>query len=197
MSHVAGLILMVSALLLSATTTVDAQRDRTSTRSRDVFANVRCGTDIVKALLGGTLPDRRVVAIEAAHADINLKHTGGTIITDSTFLGGWRMCGENYEILTAESRVIDAIRFPPHSRRQPGFLGSCTVQQQTIPSVLAVLDNPTPRAANQPPYQPNDTTSLAAIAAWSIDEKGRRLLPIATTGLRCPRGGIFTVDGGL
>jgi imidazolonepropionase-like amidohydrolase len=162
----------------------------------DAFSNVRCGSDPVKALIGGRMPNGRSTAIEAAHANIKLKDVGGSDIGDGMFLGGWRMCEREYQILVRRDRIEDVVQLPVHSRRQPAFLGSCAVNGTRVSDVLAVLDNPSPRRTGQPRYAPDDTTSLAAVSAWRIDDKSHRITVLGTSGLRCPRGGIFTVDGG-
>jgi len=190
-------ITLASAVWFTASTAVGAQRAPTAaTPPQDAFSTVHCGADLTKVLVGGTLPDKPVAAIEAAHADIKLEDVGGSSIDDSLFLGGWQMCGQEYQLLSRHDRIEDALRFPPHSRRQPAFLGACMLRDRQIDGVLAVLDNPAPRTRGQPPYSPDDTTSLAAIAAWRVDAKARRFVSLSTSGLRCARGGIVTVDGG-
>jgi hypothetical protein len=37
---------------------------------------------------------------------------------------------------------------------------------------------------------------LDAKAAWKIDEKSAKFVKMTTDDLRCPRDGIFSVDGG-
>jgi hypothetical protein len=162
----------------------------------DAFSNVRCGADVPKALIGGRMPNGASSAIEAAHPTIKLKDLGGSEITDDLFLGGWQMCGAEYQLLVRRDRIEDAVQLTAHSRRQPAFLGACSASGKRTDNVLAVLDNPSPRANGQPPYAPDDTTSLAALSARRVDSATRRLVAMPTTGLRCPRGGIFTVDGG-
>jgi hypothetical protein len=197
MNHRIVRITLALAISLAASTSVGAQRGTTAAQPhQDAFAKVRCGADLTKVLVGGSLPAKPVAAIEAAHADIKLKDVGGSSIDDNLFLGGWQMCGQEYQLLTRRDRIEDAVRFPPHSRRQPAYLGACLLGDKRIDDVLAVLDNPAPRAKGQPPYPPNDTTSLAAIAAWRVDARARRIVGIPASGLRCARGGIVTLDGG-
>jgi hypothetical protein len=177
-----------------------AQTNRgTSATRMDEFSSVRCGENVVKALLGRAVRNGPVVEIEAAHREIGLKDTGGSDVNDALFLIGWAMCGEEYQLLETRGRISDAVRFPPHSRRQPAFFGMCTVNGKAVAErMLAVLDNPSPRGPTEPPYASQDTTLLRAITAWRIDEVRARLVPLAVDGLRCPRGGgIFTVDGGM
>jgi len=192
-----GLLLTALCATFVISRLAHAQQASTAAKGReDAFSTVHCGADVVKSLIGGRLPDGRAAAIEAAHADIKLKDVGGSEITDDLFLAGWQLCGHEYQLLVSRDRVSDVILFPPHSGRQPAFLGSCTLQAKQLKDVLAVLDNPSPRVNGRPPYPPDDTTLLAVISAWRIDVAGRRFVPVATAGLRCPRGGIFTSDGG-
>jgi hypothetical protein len=173
-----------------------AQPQAAAKTRADAFSKVRCGADVAKALVGGSMPNKPSAALAAAHADIKLADVGGSEITDDLFLGGWQMCGHEYQLLLHRDRIDDALQFPPHSRRQPAFLGACSVGGKRVDHILAVLDNPAPRAKGQPAYTPDDTTSLAAVAAWRIDPGSRRMVGMKPGGLRCPRGGIFTVDGG-
>ncbi|HKS07279.1 MAG TPA: hypothetical protein VJR92_13310 [Gemmatimonadaceae bacterium] len=165
---------------------------------QDAFANVRCGENVVHALVGQAAGRARMAALEAAHTDIKLQGAGGFPITDSLFLTGWMMCDNEYQFLTYARRYVDGIQFPAHSRRQPAFMGACTENGKPVNGVvLAVLDNPLPRAIGEPPYAPSDTTSLAATSAWRVDVDARRFVALQTNGLRCPRGGIVTRDGGM
>jgi hypothetical protein len=175
------------------------QTDRGASATRvDEFSAVRCGQDVVKALVGRAVRNGRVVEIEAAHRDIGLKDVGGSELNDTLFQIGWAMCGDEYQLLETRGMVSDAIRFPRHSRRQPAFLGTCNINGKALDGVLAVLDNPNPRRPTEPPYESGDTTTLGAITAWRIDEVRARFVPLSVDGLRCPRGGgIFTVDGGM
>jgi len=167
-----------------------------STRA-DEFSAVKCGEDVVSVLSGKPVSNGRIVAIEAAHNDIGLRHLGASEVNDSLSLVGWKICGSEYQLLE-DKRIHDAIRFPSHSRRQPAFFGTCTLNGKELSdAVTAVLDNPKPRSPTEPPYSPQDTTLLAVIAAWRVDKVHLRLVKLPTEGLQCPRGGIFTTDGGM
>jgi hypothetical protein len=167
------------------------------TRRIDEFRDVRCGGDVIRALRGKSMVGGRVIEIETLHQDIKLRATGGTEVNDSLFMNGWLICGREYNVL--QSNVIeDAMLFPSHSVRQPGFIGLCKREGKDEPwSILAVLDNPTEFRQGMLPRTPDDTLPYAAISAWHIDEKARRFVPVDVKGLRCPRWGIFTRDGGL
>ena len=72
-----------------------------------------------------------------------------------------------WTILTAFKTEGDAILFPPHSRRQPEFMGTCLRnRKEPVEGVQAILVNPSPRSPGEAVYLPEDTISLAAIAAW-------------------------------
>ena len=78
---------------------------RSSICAADGFDSVRCGADIRNALLGRTMPNERIIAIEERHKDLGLKDLGGTEISDRLFLISWRICGEEYaSSKTRESR---------------------------------------------------------------------------------------------
>jgi hypothetical protein len=197
MSHRTALIALAAVVSFPIPTSGQPQGKATGANARvDAFSKVHCGADVAKALVGGTMPNKPSGSLVAAHADIKLADVGGSEIADDLFLGGWQMCGHEYQLLLHRDRIDDALQFPSHSRRQPAFLGACSLNGRRVDHVLAVLDNPAPRAKGQPSYAPDDTASLAAVAAWRIDAGNRRMSSMPPGGLRCPRGGIFTVDGG-
>ena len=152
----------------------------------DGFEKVQCSSDIPKALIGQRTSNEASAAIEGRHAALGLKDLGGSEVSDRLFSASWRICGNEYALLLDDRSVIrDALKFPPHSKASPGFIGACQVKDKKMPgTVIAVLkDEP-------------GTGMLAAQAAWRIDEASVRFVAQATEGLRCPRDGIFTADGG-
>ncbi len=84
----------------------------------DGFESVRCGSDIVKALIGHKGKNEPVVKTEARHKDIGLKHLGADIISDDERLNliFWQICGEEYAVLEEGDVVKDALKFPKHSK---------------------------------------------------------------------------------
>lgn len=108
----------------------------------DGFDSVRCGSDIRKALLGRTMPNEKVVAIEGRHKDLRLKDLGGTEISDRLFLISWRICGEEYALLEEKDVVRDVMKFPKHSKESPEFIGSCQLDGQDVQgTATGVLKN--------------------------------------------------------
>jgi hypothetical protein len=89
---------------------------RSSICKADGFDSVRCGSDVGKALLGRTMPNEKIVAIEERHKDLGLKDLGGTEISDRLFLISWRICGEEYVLLEDKDVVRDVLKFPKHSK---------------------------------------------------------------------------------
>ena len=85
--------------------------------------------------------------------------------------------------------VRDAMKVPPHSKTSPEFLGMmCEMNGKEIKDiVVAILDDEKEPGANM----------LPAKVAWKIDQKKMKFVPLPVEGLRCPRNGIFTTDGGL
>ena len=61
----------------------------TSIYGADGFDSVRCGSDVRKTLLGGTMTNEKVSVIEERHTDLGLKDLGGTEISDRLFLISW------------------------------------------------------------------------------------------------------------
>jgi hypothetical protein len=153
----------------------------------DGFESIRCGSDVRKALLGRKTSNEPVVKIEARHTDIELKHMGADIISDDERLNlvFWQICGEEYATLEDGDIVKDALKFPKHSKDSPQFDGSCQLNGKDLPYyAVGVLKNE------------EGATMLQAIAAWKIDEKQKKFVPLQTEGLRCSRDGIITADGG-
>ena len=158
---------------------------RSSICAADGFDSVRCGADIRNALLGGTMPNERIIAIEERHKDLGLKDLGGTEISDRLFLISWRICGEEYALLEDQGVVRDVLKFPKHSKDSPEFIGSCQSNGHGVSgTTIGVLKNE------------DGVEILAAVVAWRIDEKQMKFVKLQTEGLRCSRDGIITADGG-
>ncbi|HLW35722.1 MAG TPA: hypothetical protein VKS98_08695 [Chthoniobacterales bacterium] len=153
----------------------------------DGFEAVRCGADIPKALIGRKTANEPVVKIEARHKDIGLKDLGADIISDDERLNliFWQICGDEYAVLEEGDVVKDALKFPKHSKDSPQFDGQCQLNGKDLPYyAVGVLKNE------------EGATMLPAVAAWMIDEKKKKFVPLQTEGLRCSRDGITTADGG-
>ena len=152
----------------------------------DAFDKIQCGPDVAKALSGQRMSDEPVAAIEGRYAELGLKDLGGSEVSDHLFSGSWRICGSEFVLLMDDHSVIrDVLPFPPHSKTAPGFSGSCEASGKKVEGTLVAVLNDEPGAK-----------TLAAQSAWKIDEKAAKFVKLPTDGLRCPRDGIFTVDGG-
>jgi hypothetical protein len=152
----------------------------------DGFSAVRCGSDIPVKLIGQTMTNERVVVIEERHKNLGLKDLGGTEISERLFLSSWQICGDEYELLEENGIVRDVLKFPPHSKRTPQFIGSCEIRGHELPdSIIAVLDSK------------EGAEKLPAKVSWKIDEKRAKFIKLPTEGLLCPRSGVITADGGL
>jgi hypothetical protein len=157
-----------------------------ASRASDGFSAVRCGSDIPKALVGRTMSNERVVVVEERHKNLGLEDLGGSEISERLFLASWRICGDEYALLEEKDVVRDVIKFPPHSKDSPEFIGSCQINGNKKPgTIIAVLENR------------KGTEALPATAAWKIDEAGAKFVKLPTDGLLCPRDGVVTADGGL
>ena len=151
----------------------------------DGFDSVRCGSDVRKALVGRTMPNEKVVAIEERHKDLGLKDLGGTEISDRLFLISWRLCEEEYALLEDKGVVRDVLKFPKHSKDSPQFIGSCQLNGHDVPgTAIGVLKNE------------DGVEMLPAVIAWKIDDKQKKFVTLQTEGFRCSRDGIITADGG-
>ena len=152
----------------------------------DGFSNIRCGSDIPKALIGRKMTNERVVIIENRHKDLALKNLGALEISDKLFSISWKICGNEYMLLEDGNSVVrDVLKIPEHSKRWPLAIGECQINGTKVSeSIVAILDNEAGMA------------TLSAKVAWKIDEKGISFVKISTEGLSCSRDGIITEDGG-
>lgn len=157
-----------------------------SVSAADLFSKVQCGTDIPKALIGGLMGNERSSSIEARHKALGLKDLGGSDMAGGLFLGSWRICGKEYQLIMDKKFIVrDVLEFPEHSKASPEFIGSCKVNGKTLPGdIIAVLND-----------KPG-TENLSAKFAWKLDPKTAKFVKLATEGMQCPRSGIITADGG-
>ncbi|PYK32313.1 MAG: hypothetical protein DME57_00305 [Verrucomicrobia bacterium] len=152
----------------------------------DGFESVKCGSDVLKALVGHKMSDEPVVDLEARHKDIQLKDLGAEEITEQLNLIFWMICGEEYAVLEDGDFVRDMLKFPKHSKESPQFVSaSCQSNGKELPdTLLGVLKNE------------EGGDMLPAVKAWKIDEKQKKFVEFPTDGLRCPRSEVSTADGG-
>ena len=101
----------------------------------DGFEKVRCGGDIVKALVGQPESNERIVVLEARHKDIGLKDLGALEADNGWFPITWLICGQEFLLIVSERTdvVADALAIPPHSKSHPKFQGSCKRNGVAIP----------------------------------------------------------------
>lgn len=155
--------------------------------AHDGFGDIHCGSDIAKGLTGQVMSNESVASIEGRHKNLGLKDLGGSEVSERLFLASWLICGSEYLLIEDNRSVVrDVIPFPSHSKDSPAFTGRCQVNGKDAPGVtVAILENKT------------GIETLPAKVAWKIDEQKARFVALATQGLRCPRDGIATQDGGL
>jgi len=171
-----AMFMLVVPLLCSSSSIFDA----------DGFDSVRCGSDVRKALISRKMSNETIVVLEERHKDLGLKDLGASEISDSLNVISWRICGEEYVLLEDKDTVRDVLKFPKHSKESPAFIGSCQLNGQNVPgTAIGILKNE------------NDTKILPAVSAWKIDEKQMKFVELKPEGLRCPRDGIITADGGF
>ena len=165
----------------------------------DGFEDVRCGADVRSALLGKWMSNEPVMQTEKRRAALGLKDLGGEEITDTLNSVEWRICGREYVVVTdARDIVRDVLPIPPHSRNAPEFGGGvCHSNGEEVDGmIVGVLDNDAAGGAETPHYSPRDKTLLPVTAAWRVDEKTGKFVPLPVAGLSCPRSAIVTQDGG-
>ena len=114
-----------------------------SAQAREAFDAITCGAAIPKVLIGKTMPNGKVVAIEARHKSIELRDLGADEISDRLQMVEWRICGRDYNILVDRHDIMrDVLPFPDHSRATPEFAGICQIGgKDTAEPVYALLDN--------------------------------------------------------
>src|SRR5437879_5064974 len=153
----------------------------------DEFKNVKCGADIPKALIGQRSSNERIVVTEAKYRSLGLKHLGADETSDQLSSISWLICGAEYLTLVDRKGLVrDANAFPAHSRKSPAFSSFCKLNGKDLPDIFVGVLN-AEAAGDQ----------LPVLSAWKIDLKGAKFIKASSEGLRCPRTGIYTVDGGL
>lgn len=153
----------------------------------DAFRNVKCGADIPAAMIGQRSANGKIVTIEARYRSLGLKHLGADETSDRLSSINWLICGSEFIVLEDRKGLVrDVLPFPAHSRKSPAFSGPCKLNGRELPDIFVAVLN-------------GEATGdlLPALAAWKIDLKAARFVKTPTDGLRCPRHGIYTVDGGL
>ena len=154
----------------------------------DGFSDVQCGSDIAKALTGKRMSNERVADLEKKHPDLALKDLGASEISDRLSCISWLICGSEFMLLQDGSIVRDVLKVPPHSKTSPLFIGTCEMNgKESKDIVVAILDNEKETGAS----------ALTAKVAWKIDQKKMKFVSVPVEGLRCPRSGVITSDGGL
>ena len=152
----------------------------------DEFKNVKCGGDIAKALIGQRSVNERVVVIEKRNQALGLKHLGADETSDQLSSINWLICGKEFIMLVDRKGLVrDVIEFPPHSKTSPAYSGSCKLNGQELPDIFEAVLNA--KVAGD---------ELPALSAWKIDLDAAKFVKAPTAGLRCPRDGVYTVDGG-
>ena len=153
----------------------------------DEFRNVKCGADIPSAMIGQRSSNGTVMKIEAKYRALGLKHLGADETSDNLSSINWLICGSEYIVLEDRKDIVrDVLPFPSHSKKTPAFSGFCKLNGREAPDIfVAVLNAET------------SGDLLPALSAWRIDLKAAKFVKASTEGLRCPRSGIYTVDGGL
>jgi len=172
-----GILLLVTGLLVT-----------NAFGGPDGFSGVQCNSDIAKALTGKRMSNESVADLEKRHADLGLKDLGASEISDRLSCISWLICGSEFMLLQDGSIARDVLKVPPHSKTSPLFIGACEMNGKESKDILvAILDNEKEPAAS----------ALTAKVAWKIEQKEMKFVTVPIEGLRCPRSGVITLDGGL
>ena len=154
----------------------------------DGFSGIQCGSDIAKALTGKRMSNERIADLEKRHADLGLKDLGADEISDSLSCISWLICGSEFMLLQDGSIARDVLKIPPHSKTAPLFIGACELNgKEDKDIVVAILDN----------EKEAEASALIAKVVWKIDQNKMKFVSVPVEGLRCPRSGVITLDGGL
>jgi hypothetical protein len=152
----------------------------------DAFKNVKCDADIPKALIGQRASNDRVVVTEGKYRSLGLKHLGADQASDELSSINWLICGKEFIMLQDRNGLVrDVIGFPPHSKKSPAYTGNCKLNGKELPDIFEAVLNA--QVAGD---------ELPALSAWKIDLQAGKFIKAPTAGLRCPRNGVYTVDGG-
>ena len=153
----------------------------------DEFKNVKCGSDIPKAMIGRRSSNERIAITEGKYRSLGLKHLGADETSDQLSSISWQICGSEYVTLVDRKNLVrDAIPFPPHSKKSPAFSAYCELNGRKLPDIFVGVLNSEAQG-----------DQLPALHLWKIDLKGTKFVKAPTDGVRCPRNAIYTIDGGL
>jgi len=152
----------------------------------DAFKNVKCDADIRKALIGQHSENERIAVTESKYRSLGLKHLGADATSDELSTINWLICGKEFIMLVDRKGLVrDVLEFPPHSKKSPAYSGICKLNGQDLPDIFEAVLNA--QVAGD---------ELPALSAWKIDLDAAKFIKTPTAGLRCPRNGIYTIDGG-
>jgi hypothetical protein len=147
----------------------------------DEFESVRCGADVVKAVVGRKMSRTTVSALESAHKDLGLKNLGGDGMPEDPYsLVEWQLC-QSVVVFLVDHRsrrgvITDAVVLPDDLKDLPQALpgADCQRQGKLAEQELFVLLDKGPRTARAP-----------ARKAWRIDLTSMKFVGVASDGLSC------------
>jgi hypothetical protein len=149
----------------------------------DEFASVKCGADVVKAVVGRKMNQGKVQALEDAHKDIGLKSLGGDGEPEDAFaLVEWQICQSTYVFLidqkTKREVIADAVMLPDLLKDLPQSLPGSECQRQGKPAghdFFVLLE------------KVSGATRAPAKMAWRIDQATMKFVTVPIEGLSCDK----------
>ncbi len=139
------------------------------------FDGIHCETKIEAVLLGRTIPNDRVVAIEKKYKNIHLQLRWSDGIEpegDPWTLSSWLICGREYLTLSRKNLTKDVLAAPQNLANHQFELGRCQQQGKAIPGT-AVFFVATKQQAKQPDR------------IWTIDDNKFAFREINSGGISC------------
>ena len=112
--------------------------------SADEFENVKCGSDIPKAMLGRYSSNEKVVVIENRHKSIELKDLGADDLgaeNEQFSTIYWMICGNRYITISADNHIRGVMQLPPKSDDVLEYTGKCKYNNKEISEWVFAISN--------------------------------------------------------
>jgi quinol monooxygenase YgiN len=156
--------------------------------AKDAFDAVTCDGDVAKTLIGASMPNTPVEALEKKYTKIALKDVGGDEVSDTVSYTEWSICGHSYHVLEKDDAVGDVLAVDTAGTYY-GLFSGCTSGGKTVPSVVFVSLAKDASGAGAKIDLTN--RSINGGKAWRVDEKKVKFVPMQTEGLTCNLADLY------